>query len=104
MCEQHHHSSDRCGCCASLDRRDFMSTVGLSALAAQTGLLGLTTSLLADTPAALDEGLHFLEKDAHRRRIGHAARVWVKSEIGDWSDCAARYVAAYRQVLGRSRP
>lgn len=62
------------------------------------------TGWLADTPAALDEGLHFLEKDAHRRRIGHAARVWVKSEIGDWSDCAARYVAAYRQVLGRSRP
>ena len=52
MCEQHVSSHHRCGCCASMGRRDFMTTVGLSSLAAQSGLFGLTSSLLADTPAA----------------------------------------------------
>ena len=31
-----------------MDRRDFMSTVGLSALAAQSGLFGLTAAMVAD--------------------------------------------------------
>ncbi len=50
MCDQHSLSPNRCGCCASMDRRDFLSTVGISALAAP-GLFGLTSSLLADGPA-----------------------------------------------------
>ena len=50
MCDQHRLSPDRCGCCASIDRRDFLSTVGLSALAAP-GVFGLTSSLMADVPA-----------------------------------------------------
>ena len=41
----HDHSSCR-GCCGSLDRRDFMTTVGLSALAAP-GIFGATTSVMA---------------------------------------------------------
>jgi len=52
MCEQHNSSRHGCGCCASLDRRDFMTTVGLSALAAQSGIFGLTSTLMADTPVA----------------------------------------------------
>ncbi len=52
MCEQHNPSRHQCGCCASMDRRDFMTTVGLSAVAVQSGLFGLTSSLMADTPAA----------------------------------------------------
>jgi hypothetical protein len=51
MSQEHDHSQCGCGCCGSLDRRDFMATVGLSALAAQSGLMGLTTSVLADGPA-----------------------------------------------------
>ena len=52
MAKEHEHDhSSHCGCCASLDRRDFMSTVGLSALAAP-GLFGLSTALGADAPAA----------------------------------------------------
>jgi len=52
MCKQHDHVGDRCGCCASMDRRDFMATVGISALAAQSTLLGLGSVLAADAPAA----------------------------------------------------
>ena len=37
----HEHSHSGCGCCRSMDRRDFMTTVGLSALAAQSGCSGL---------------------------------------------------------------
>jgi hypothetical protein len=51
MCDQH-KSSHQCGCCASLDRRDFMTTVGLSALAAQSGFFGLTSALAADPSPA----------------------------------------------------
>ena len=32
--EHEHDHSHQCGCCASLDRRDFMTTVGLASLAA----------------------------------------------------------------------
>jgi hypothetical protein len=55
MASEHDHThghSSRCGCCASIDRRDFMSTVGMSALAAQSGLFGLTSTLMADPPSA----------------------------------------------------
>ena len=62
------------------------------------------TGWLADSPASLDEALRFLGKVANRRRVGQTARAWVKTEIGDWSDCAGRYVAAYRQVLAGGRP
>ena len=37
MSSKHEHGHDhshQCGCCASLDRRDFMTTVGLASLAA----------------------------------------------------------------------
>jgi hypothetical protein len=55
MCDQHFPMNlpkDRCGCCASLDRRDFMSTVGLSALAAGTGIMGMASAVAAETPSA----------------------------------------------------
>jgi len=46
----HDHSHHVCGCCASIDRRDFMSTVGLASLAATSaGAFGLT-SAAADAP------------------------------------------------------
>ncbi len=56
MAREHDHSHDHshhCGCCTSIDRRDFMTmtTVGLSAIAAQSGLFGLTSAWAADTSA-----------------------------------------------------
>jgi hypothetical protein len=32
--------------------------------------------------------------------MGNAAREWVLREIGTWDDCAQRYVAIYRELLG----
>ena len=52
MTKVHDHKHERshcCGCCASIDRRDFMTTVGLSALAA-SGMFGLNSALAADLP------------------------------------------------------
>ena len=53
MCDQHAPlkvHDHRCGCCASLDRRDFISTVGLSALAAGSGVMGMASAVAAETP------------------------------------------------------
>ncbi len=53
MAEKHRHThSDpfRCGCCGSLDRRDFMATVGLSALAAGAAGPALASAVSADPP------------------------------------------------------
>ena len=55
MPQEHHDAhghSGVCGCCRSMDRRDFMTTVGLSALATQSGLFGQSSALAADTPSA----------------------------------------------------
>lgn len=38
---------------------------------------------------------------AGNRRIGAAARDWVKREVGDWDDCAARYAALYAELEAR---
>ena len=49
MVKNHAHGHDHAacrGCCGPLDRRDFMTTVGLSAMAAP-GLFGATTAALA---------------------------------------------------------
>jgi hypothetical protein len=45
-----HNHSHNCGCCASLDRRNFMATVGLSSLAAP-GLFSLTSAALGEEAA-----------------------------------------------------
>ncbi len=48
-----------------------------------------------DLLAALDA----LGADDVNRAAGEAARRWVREHIGTWHDCAARYVAAYRDLL-----
>ncbi len=40
-----------------------------------------------------------LESPEVNERIGLAARRWVKEAIGDWDDCAARYLAGYEDLL-----
>ena len=46
----------------------------------------------------LSEALTGLEDMSRNRRIGEAARLWIKQEIGDWDDCAARYAALYNEL------
>ncbi len=48
--EHEHDHSHNCGCCASIDRRDFMSTVGLASLAAP-GMFSLTSAVMGGEPA-----------------------------------------------------
>jgi hypothetical protein len=48
--EHGHDCSDHCGCCCSLDRRDFMSTVGLASLAAP-GMFSLASAAVGGEPA-----------------------------------------------------
>lgn len=44
------HHVHQCGCCGSMGRRDFMTTVGLSALAVQSGVFGMASAVAAETP------------------------------------------------------
>jgi hypothetical protein len=41
-----------------------------------------------------------LEVPQHNRSTGAAARNWARAAVGTWDDCAARYEAAYRDLLG----
>ncbi len=55
MAENHIHGAScshvhQCGCCGSMGRRDFMATVGLSALAVHSGVMGLASAVAAPTP------------------------------------------------------
>lgn len=47
-----------------------------------------------ELPAALNT----LDDIAVNRRIGDAARLFIKQEIGDWDDCAKRYAKLYRAL------
>lgn len=49
MSADHNHGDFHCGCCGSMDRRDFMAGVGLSALAASS-LTGTVSAAEADQP------------------------------------------------------
>jgi hypothetical protein len=57
------------------------------------------TGWLAATRAELRQGLDWLEDPMHNQESGQAARRWVKDSVGNWDDCAGRYVAAYQDLL-----
>ena len=57
------------------------------------------TGYLVDTPEAFRTALDRLSSDGPNTTLGESARRWVREEIGTWDDCAARYVAAYRELL-----
>lgn len=56
------------------------------------------TGHLVSSKEELHQSLLSLEAVAENRCIGAAARLWVKGGIGDWDDCATRYVAAYDEL------
>jgi glycosyltransferase involved in cell wall biosynthesis len=60
-----------------------------------------TTGWLAGTSDELRQGLVWLDDAANNANAGQAAREWVKSSVGTWTDCAARYAAAYSTLLER---
>lgn len=62
-----------------------------------------TTGFLCDAPADYAEALHQLEEPGANRRMGEAAREAIRSEVGTWDDCAARYAALYEKLIGPAR-
>jgi hypothetical protein len=48
--QKHAHCDSNCGCCLSIGRRDFLTTVGLSALAVKSATMGLAAEVAAAVP------------------------------------------------------
>ena len=60
--------------------------------------IGTICDSLDDVGRALDS----LGDIATNRAMGDSAREWVRAEIGTWDDCAERYAALYRTLLGEA--
>lgn len=60
------------------------------------------TGWLVDSVDEFREALAMLEIPGHNQETGNAARAWIKANIGNWDDCAARYVSAYQRLLERN--
>ncbi len=54
---------------------------------------------LVDNRKEFIDALERLRDETHNRQIGEAGRDWVRSEIGNWADAAARYVDSYQRLL-----
>ncbi len=92
---EHFHA---CGCCRSMDRRDFMTTVGLSALAAQSGILGLGSAVAAGaSPAGAKprvRAVFFRPKEAH---------VWGWPGLAfDFNDLQAKYLKTMAEAAEKA--
>lgn len=57
------------------------------------------TGCLIGSRGDLQQAMQYLETTENNWRIGQAARRWIKSTIGDWDDCAARFVACYAGLM-----
>ena len=58
------------------------------------------TGFLCDSPESYGAALLRLEDANTNRLFGEASRAWAVREIGTWDDCAQRYTAIYRKLLG----
>jgi len=57
------------------------------------------TGWLVSSQKEFHEAVTWLKKKDNNILMGIRARAWVLKNIGTWSDCAARYVDAYRTVV-----
>lgn len=72
-----------------------------SALPAHRDLLcSGETGVLVQSREEFATALRDLESPDANRRLGAAAREWIKKTVGTWDDSAARYHAAYQAVRG----
>lgn len=60
------------------------------------------TGWLVSSAQEFASAIAHLGEPEENRRMGEAARAWVRDHIGTWDDCARRYYSAYRTVLGRA--
>lgn len=63
-----------------------------------------STGLLCAGPEEFNDAVHRMEKVDENRRIGVAARDWVRLAVGTWDDCAARYAAVYGELFEEAQP
>lgn len=63
-------------------------------------ILSGETGMLVDSLQEFKGALQDLGSPITNQRLGLAARQWVKSAVGSWDDCAARYFAAYQKAMG----
>lgn len=66
-------------------------------------LAGDEGGLLCDSPEAVCAALKALGDPVMNRTLGLRGRMRMQREIGTWDDCAARYVALYRQLQEQAR-
>ncbi|MDH4215285.1 MAG: glycosyltransferase family 4 protein [Gallionella sp.] len=59
------------------------------------------TGWLVDSVEELRAALVALEIPDSNQETGQAARNWIEGNIGNWDDCASRYVSAYQCLLER---
>lgn len=57
------------------------------------------TGWLADSPEDFAKALEQMELPETNQRMGVAARTYIRDGIGDWDECAKRYVNAYQDLL-----
>lgn len=50
----------------------------------------------------LKQAIDFISIPENNRRMGAAAKKWIKKHIGTWEDCARRYEAAYSALTGKT--
>ena len=50
----------------------------------------------------LKQAIDFMSIPENNRRMGAAAKNWIKEHIGTWEDCARRYEAAYAELTGKT--
>lgn len=60
------------------------------------------TGWLVDSRVTFSAALSEAGKPEVSARVGAAARAFVKTHIGTWDDCGARYVNAYHKLLQRA--
>jgi glycosyltransferase involved in cell wall biosynthesis len=57
------------------------------------------TGLLVESQKEFADGIEWLADCSNNNQIADEASSWVKREVGTWSDCAQRYIEAYRMLL-----
>lgn len=71
-----------------------------SPLPAHSGIVSHAgTGWLAPDRAAFKAGIEWLGADQNNQAAGTRSRAWVAENVGTWTDCADRYVKAYRLLL-----
>lgn len=74
-----------------------------SRIAAHENMLGhAQTGWLCDNTVDVKKGIDYMDDPANWKNVSDSANTWAKNEVGTWKDCAERYTAIYRSLLGTS--